>query len=65
LTGSHGGDARPHVDIPRIIRLIQAGRLSFDGIVTHEYTLDDINVALDVVRSGAAGRVLLNLDGGS
>ena len=23
LTGSHGGDARPHVDIPRIIRLMQ------------------------------------------
>jgi S-(hydroxymethyl)glutathione dehydrogenase / alcohol dehydrogenase len=61
LTGSHGGDARPHIDIPRIIRLIEAGRLSFDGIITHEYPLDEINVALDVVRSGAAGRVLLNL----
>src|SRR5262245_4692374 len=64
LTGSHGGDARPHVDIPRIIRLIRAGRVSFDGIVTHRYTLDEINVALDVVRSGAAGRVLLNLADG-
>ena len=61
LTGSHGGDAMPHVDIPRIIRLIEAGRLSFDGIVTHEYPLDEINTALDVVREGAAGRVLLHL----
>ena len=24
LTGSHGGDARPHIDIPRIISLIEA-----------------------------------------
>jgi len=61
LTGSHGGDAVPHVDIPRIIRLIKAGRLSFDGIISHEFALDDINAALDLVRSGTAGRVLLNL----
>jgi S-(hydroxymethyl)glutathione dehydrogenase / alcohol dehydrogenase len=59
LTGSHGGDARPHLDIPRIIRLVQAGRLSFDGIITHEFALADINAALDLVRSGKAGRVLV------
>jgi S-(hydroxymethyl)glutathione dehydrogenase / alcohol dehydrogenase len=61
LTGSHGGDAAPHIDIPRMIRLIQAGRLSFDGIITHEFPLDDINAALDVVRSGTAGRVVLKI----
>jgi S-(hydroxymethyl)glutathione dehydrogenase / alcohol dehydrogenase len=63
LTGSHGGDARPHVDIPRIIRLVQAGRLSLDGIITHEFPLGDINAALDLVRSGKAGRVLVALQG--
>jgi S-(hydroxymethyl)glutathione dehydrogenase/alcohol dehydrogenase len=61
LTGSHGGDAVPHIDIPRLIRLNQAGRLSFDGIITHEFPLDEINAALDVVRSGDAGRVLVNV----
>jgi S-(hydroxymethyl)glutathione dehydrogenase / alcohol dehydrogenase len=61
LTGSHGGDAAPHIDIPRIIRLVKAGRLSFDGIITHEFPLDEINAALDLVRSGTAGRVLLNV----
>ena len=63
LTGSHGGDAVPHVDIPRSIRLNRAGRLSFDGIITHEFTLEQINDALDLVRSGAAGRVVLNIAG--
>jgi S-(hydroxymethyl)glutathione dehydrogenase/alcohol dehydrogenase len=63
LTGSHGGDAVPQVDIPRLIRLNRAGRLSFDGIITHEFTLDRINDALDLVRSGAAGRVVLNIAG--
>jgi S-(hydroxymethyl)glutathione dehydrogenase/alcohol dehydrogenase len=61
LTGSHGGDTVPHVDIPRLIRLNQAGRVSFDGIITHEFSLDNINQALDLVRSGHAGRVLVNV----
>ena len=61
LTGSHGGDAVPHVDIPRLIRLNQAGRLSFSGLITHECKLHEINQALDVVRGGGAGRVLLSL----
>jgi S-(hydroxymethyl)glutathione dehydrogenase/alcohol dehydrogenase len=61
LTGSHGGDAVPHVDIPRLIRLNKTGRLSFDGLITHEFPLDNVNEALDVVRSGAAGRVLLQI----
>lgn len=61
LTGSHGGSAAPQVDIPRLIRLNQAGRLSFDGLITHEFPLDQINDALDVVRGGSAGRVLLNV----
>lgn len=61
LTGSHGGEAVPHVDIPRIVRLMKAGKLSFDGIVTDEFPLEKINEALDLVRSGTAGRVLLNV----
>lgn len=61
LTGSHGGDASPHIDIPRIIRLMKAGRISFDGIVTHEFPLAAINEAIDLMRSGEAGRVLLNV----
>jgi S-(hydroxymethyl)glutathione dehydrogenase / alcohol dehydrogenase len=61
LAGSHGGDSVPDVDIPRLIRLNRSGRLSFDGIITHEFPLDDINSALDLMRSGAAGRVLINI----
>jgi len=61
LTGSHGGDAAPHIDIPRLVRLTKAGRLSLDGLITHEFSLDDINAALDVVRGGDAGRVLVNV----
>ena len=61
LTGSHGGDARPHIDIPRMIRLQKAGRISFEGIITDEFPFHDINEAIALVRSGKGGRVLLKL----
>jgi S-(hydroxymethyl)glutathione dehydrogenase/alcohol dehydrogenase len=63
LTGSYGGSAVPQTDIPRLVRLNQEGRITFDGIITHEFALDDINIALDIVRSRTAGRVLLNVLG--
>ncbi|HEV2552953.1 MAG TPA: zinc-binding dehydrogenase [Bosea sp. (in: a-proteobacteria)] len=62
LTGSEGGSCVPDIDIPRIIKLNQAGKMSFKGLITHEFTLDQINEALDCVRSGEAGRVLLKVD---
>ena len=62
LKGSHGGDAVPHVDIPRYIRLVEAGKLKLDGLITHEFKLDDINEAIQLVRSGGAGRVLVVMD---
>jgi S-(hydroxymethyl)glutathione dehydrogenase/alcohol dehydrogenase len=62
LTGSHGGDCRPHIDIPRIIRLNQAGRMNFEGLISHEFSLPEINDALAVMRGGEAGRVLVNID---
>src|SRR5262249_53564152 len=52
LTGSHGGDAVPHIDIPRLIRLNRANRLSLDEIITSEFPLDDINEAIGVMKSG-------------
>jgi S-(hydroxymethyl)glutathione dehydrogenase/alcohol dehydrogenase len=62
LTGSHGGSAEPHIDIPRYIRLYNAGKMKLDGLLTHEFNLGRINQAIETVRSGEAGRVLLVMD---
>ena len=62
LTGSHGGSAEPHVDIPRLVRLMRAGKMTLDGLVTHEFPLDRVNEAIATVRRGEAGRVLLKMD---
>ncbi len=62
LAGSHGGEAEPHVDIPRYIRLMGAGRLSLDGLITHEFPLAQINEAIKLMRSGEAGRILIRMN---
>ena len=59
LKGSHGGNAVPHIDIPRYVRLVEAGKLELDGLITHEFRLDNINDAIQLVKSGDAGRVLV------
>lgn len=61
LTGSEGGSCKPDRDIPRLMRLTDAGKISFDGIITHEFTLDQVNDALDLMRTGKSGRVLLKV----
>lgn len=61
LTGSHGGDAVPDVEIPRLIKLMGAGKMSLDGLITHEFSLDEINTALDLMRQGDCGRILIDM----
>jgi S-(hydroxymethyl)glutathione dehydrogenase/alcohol dehydrogenase len=61
LTGSHGGDAVPDLEIPRYIRLMEAGKLNLDGLITHEFVLEEINEALDLFRSGEAGRIMIRI----
>ena len=59
LTGSHGGDAIPDLEIPRFIKLINARKMTLDGIITHEFGLDEINEAVELVRGGETGRVII------
>jgi S-(hydroxymethyl)glutathione dehydrogenase/alcohol dehydrogenase len=61
LKGSHGGSAEPHRDIPAYIRLVQAKKLSLNGLITHEFGLDDINSAISTMRGGKAGRCLISM----
>ena len=59
LKASHGGDSVPDKDIPRYIRLIENKKMSLDGFITHEFNLDDINKAIDLFRTGKAGRIII------
>jgi len=62
ISGSHGGECRPDLDIPRYMKLLLNKRISFNGLVTSRYELKDINVAINSMRSGASqGRILIDL----
>jgi S-(hydroxymethyl)glutathione dehydrogenase/alcohol dehydrogenase len=60
LVGSHGGESRPDIDIPRYVRLVQAGRLDLRSLIGQTYPLADVNTAIADMRSGRlAGRALV------
>ena len=62
LAGSHGGEAIPNEDIPRYHNLFNAGRIKLRELLTERLPLDDINIAIENMRSGkTSGRCLIRL----
>jgi S-(hydroxymethyl)glutathione dehydrogenase/alcohol dehydrogenase len=61
ITGCEGGHTYPTSDIPRYLRLFQSGKLQLAGQITHRFPLNEVNAALDTMRSGKAGRCLLTM----
>jgi S-(hydroxymethyl)glutathione dehydrogenase/alcohol dehydrogenase len=61
VLGTHIGAATPALDIPTLAALATVGMLDLNPLVTHRYPLDEIHAAIEVTRSGAAGRVVLEL----
>lgn len=60
IKATQGGRFSPSRDIGRYIAMWRAGRLNLDGLISHRFPLSEINAALDCVRNGQAGRVLIN-----
>lgn len=61
LIGSYMGSAVARRDIPRLIRLHEAGRLPVEHLVAPSIPLSEINQGLDVLASGASVRQLIGL----
>jgi len=61
LLVSHGGNSEPDKDIPRYIRLIENKKVNLEKLITHEFNLEEINKAIDLFRSGKAGRIILKI----
>ncbi len=63
ITGSHGGETEPHLDIPRYHLLFQKGRIKLKEFVTHVFALKEINQAIQSMRDGTAvGRCLIAME---
>jgi S-(hydroxymethyl)glutathione dehydrogenase/alcohol dehydrogenase len=62
LIGSHGGSSKPHIDIPRLVRLVELGKLDLSTIPLTERPLTEINEAISDLRAGMPGRQLIRMD---
>jgi S-(hydroxymethyl)glutathione dehydrogenase / alcohol dehydrogenase len=63
IRATQGGGMIPQNDIPRYIKLFELGQLSSGSLVTHRFTLGEINSAFDTLKSGEAGRIIINIGG--
>ena len=62
LVGTLGGSTRPEIEIPRYIRLVSAGLMTLDGIITDEFRLEEINDAIYLSRNGKIGKCVIRMD---
>ena len=61
VLGSIYGSSKPERDFPRTLELWRAGRLPLDRLVSHTLPLDEVGRAFELMQSGDALRVVLDL----
>ena len=62
IKATQGGKTSPTEDIPRYINLHKSGLLDISKIITHRFDIDNINEAFKLLRSGHAGRIMININ---
>jgi S-(hydroxymethyl)glutathione dehydrogenase/alcohol dehydrogenase len=64
ITGTTGGEAHPHLDIPRYMRLFERRQISLALLITEVAPLKKVNQLIEGMRSGrTAGRCLIDFTG--
>ena len=61
IKGSHGGLSNPGIEISRYINLINKRKMNLNNLITHEFSLDQINNAIKLFRSGNCGRIIIKM----
>jgi S-(hydroxymethyl)glutathione dehydrogenase/alcohol dehydrogenase len=61
LVGTWGGETRPDEDLPRYAEWFLQGRLPLAELITHEYSLEEINTALAEMEQGRVSRALIRM----
>ncbi len=61
LAGTWGGESRPDVDIPRYVDMFMNGSLALQKLTTEEYSLNEINQALDDLEAGRIIRAMIRM----
>ena len=61
VRASQGGRTKPEIDIPRYVALANKGIIDYETLHTDTFTLDEINEAFDLLKSGNAGRIIIKI----
>lgn len=61
IKATQGGKTNPTEDIPRYVRMHKEGLLDVKQFVTHKFKLNEINEAFDLLKSGNAGRIIIEI----
>lgn len=61
ITGSKGGQSKPHCDIQKIANLAEKNIFRFDKIPISIFALDEINNAISQLLNGLPGRVIIDM----
>lgn len=62
ISGSWGGGTNPDADIPRMYQIFSNANIPMETLLTKRYRLEDINEALDDLRTGKVFRPLIVMD---
>ena len=62
IKATQGGKTNPDIDIPRYLDLYQNGALHFESLITHRFSLTGINEAFDMLKTGRAGRIMIDFN---
>lgn len=61
VRATQGGSSIPQEDLTPLLRLSNLGLFSIDKLVTHRFQIDEINDAVETLRSGLAGRIVIEI----
>lgn len=62
IIATQAGKTVPQVDIPKYVNMFNSGKISIRNLITHRFSLEQINNAIDTLKSGTAGRIMIDME---
>ncbi len=59
IIATQGGKTNPDIDIQRYASMWFNKKLDFSSIITHHFHMSEINDAVNILKSGDCGRIIL------
>jgi len=59
IRSTQGGNVNPSEDFPRYVNLYKKRKIDFSKLITHRFSLDQVNTAIDLLKNRKAGRIMI------